>query len=120
MIDWREVRHFRRAEFGHSGDVEPCPELVRILDEAREAVGRPFVINSGIRTPERNRAVGGSETSSHLTGHAVDIRCPDVRFRFLALRALIDAGAERIGIGRTFIHVDTDPGKSQEVIWLYD
>ena len=35
----------------------------------------PLVINSGYRSPEVNKAVGGSPTSNHLTGCAVDIRC---------------------------------------------
>ena len=35
----------------------------------------PLVINSGYRSPVVNKAVGGSPTSNHLTGCAVDIRC---------------------------------------------
>ena len=35
----------------------------------------PIVINSGFRSPEVNKAVGGVSTSNHLTGCAVDIRC---------------------------------------------
>ena len=34
----------------------------------------PIIINSGYRNPEVNRRVGGSATSNHLTGCAVDIR----------------------------------------------
>ncbi|MBQ6405708.1 MAG: hypothetical protein IJJ62_02525, partial [Prevotella sp.] len=34
----------------------------------------PIIINSGFRSAEVNRAVGGSPTSNHLTGCAVDIR----------------------------------------------
>ena len=34
----------------------------------------PIVITSGYRSPEVNRKVGGSATSNHLTGCAVDIR----------------------------------------------
>ena len=35
----------------------------------------PIVINSGFRSAEVNKAVGGVPTSNHLTGCAVDIRC---------------------------------------------
>jgi hypothetical protein len=35
----------------------------------------PIIINSGFRSPEVNKAVGGVSTSNHLTGCAVDIRC---------------------------------------------
>ena len=35
----------------------------------------PVVITSGFRSEDVNRAVGGSPTSNHLSGCAVDIRC---------------------------------------------
>ena len=34
----------------------------------------PIIINSGYRSPELNRLVGGSPTSNHIKGCAVDIR----------------------------------------------
>ena len=34
----------------------------------------PIIINSGYRSPELNKKVGGSPNSNHLTGCAVDIR----------------------------------------------
>ena len=34
----------------------------------------PLIINSGYRSPQVNKAVGGVATSNHLTGCAVDIR----------------------------------------------
>ena len=34
----------------------------------------PIVINSGYRSPQLNKAVGGASTSNHLTGCAVDIK----------------------------------------------
>ena len=34
----------------------------------------PIIIKSGYRSPELNKKVGGSTTSNHLTGCAVDIR----------------------------------------------
>ena len=34
----------------------------------------PIIINSGFRSPEVNKRVGGSPTSNHLTGCAADIK----------------------------------------------
>ena len=52
----------------------------------------PIIISSGYRSPEVNRKVGGSATSNHLTGCAVDIRVYGIE------QALRDrAGAEICG-----------------------
>ena len=38
--------------------------------------GLPIHVNSGYRCPALNKAVGGAETSAHLSGDAVDFICP--------------------------------------------
>lgn len=118
-MDWRKIRHFRREEFGYSGDVEPDPTLVQLLDDARAMAAIPFTISSGIRSEERNREVGGVETSAHLTGKAVDIAAESSRERFLIIDALLQCGANRLGVGSDFVHVDTDESKAQEMFWIY-
>lgn len=90
-----------------------------VLDSAREYAGIPFHINSAFRTEQHNIAIGGKENSSHLKGLAVDISAKDSRTRFVILNALIHVGFNRIGIADTFIHVDLDLDKSEQVIWTY-
>lgn len=46
----------------------------KILDPLREAYGKPIIVTSGYRCPKLNKAVGGSISSQHMTGMAVDIR----------------------------------------------
>lgn len=94
-------------------------DFLTALDEARELAGIPFKINSAYRSPEHNAKVGGKPNSSHLKGLAVDISVRDSRSRFIVLNALISVGFNRIGIADTFIHVDLDKDKSQQVIWTY-
>jgi uncharacterized protein YcbK (DUF882 family) len=89
------------------------------LDKAREYANLPFIINSAYRSPEHNAKVGGKPGSSHIKGLAVDISAKDSRTRFLILDALFAVGFTRIGIASSFIHVDSDIDKSQNVIWTY-
>lgn len=44
-----------------------------LLDPLREAWGSPIIVNSGYRCPLLNKAVGGSKTSSHMSGWSVDM-----------------------------------------------
>ena len=88
------------------------------LDEAREFAGIPFVINSAYRSPTHPESIK-NPTSSHIKGLAVDIKSNDSITRFKVLNALIAVGFNRIGISKTFIHVDLDYDKSQNVIWTY-
>ena len=48
--------------------------LSKWLEVLRERAGTPIVINSGYRSPQLNRKIGGAPNSNHLTGCAVDIR----------------------------------------------
>jgi len=89
------------------------------LDNARVIADMPFIINSAWRSPKHNKEVGGKPNSSHLKGLAVDIKIENSRQRFIVLQALIAAGFTRIGIAKTFIHVDGDNEKDPRVTWLY-
>jgi uncharacterized protein YcbK (DUF882 family) len=118
-MNWGYIQHFTRDEFGYADGVEPDWDLVMRLDQAREIAGVPFVITSGIRSFDHNAAVGGSPTSSHLTGHAVDLRVRSGGERHAILHGVMEAGFDRIGIGGTFIHVDNDKTKPANVVWVY-
>ena len=112
-MDWSRVRYFRRQEFGYHGDVEPDPTLVDLLDEARQFAGIPFVITSGIRAPRDE-----NDTSSHVTGKAVDIRAPTSRHRHRIVEALLLVGIDRIGVYDRHIHADVDKTKPRFVMWV--
>ena len=88
------------------------------LDEAREFAGIPFIINSAYRSPSHPESIK-RPTSSHIKGLAVDIKATNSRQRGLILDALRAVGFDRIGIAKTFIHVDMDMDKDQDVTWLY-
>jgi len=93
-------------------------EFLFVLDEAREIAGIPFVINSAYRSPEHPLSIK-NPSSSHIKGLAVDIKATDSNTRFKIVKALVTVGFNRIGIADTFIHVDLDLDKTQNVIWTY-
>lgn len=47
-----------------------------VLDVIRSHWGQPLLLSSGYRVPTLNAAVGGSPTSDHQNGFAVDIKLP--------------------------------------------
>ena len=117
------MKYFKLSEFDSpdmvgSGEAMDKEFLSR-LDQARSLADVPFKITSGIRTEAHNRKVGGVSDSSHLLGYAADIACTNSVLRHKILTALIKVGFSRIGIAKTFIHVDNDPGKPENVIWTY-
>lgn len=70
-------KHFKVKEFACKDGSQVVfidSYLVSILDILRNQVGKPVYINSGYRTPTRNKAVGGAKYSYHMRGMAADIR----------------------------------------------
>lgn len=113
--------YFKPEEFAckHCGVSQMNPQTVEKLNKAREIAGVPFAITSGYRCKAHNDAVGGKSEGAHVSGHAVDISATNSRPRFQIVDALLKAGFTRLGIAKTFIHVDDDPTKDPQVIWMY-
>jgi len=114
--------YFKHSEFDSpdvpGSGIKMHPTLLRLLEQAREQAGTPFKINSGYRSEDHNAKVGGSPTSSHLKGLAVDISCLTTTQRTKILPALMKVGFTRIGISNSFLHLDVD-GTKPDAIWLY-
>lgn len=116
-------KYFSPAEFKRCtpscsiDDMQPA--FLSVLDSVRGAAGIPLVLNSAYRSPAWEHKQGRSGTSSHCKGCAVDIRCNTSANRMRIVRAALACGITRIGIGKTYIHLDTDPAKAQGVIWHY-
>ncbi len=91
--------------------------FLQALDDLRELVGKPFVINSGYRCPAHNREVGGAPNSQHLHGRAADIACHDAGMRYALLVAAPLFGMTGIGVAKTFVHVDNRRGAP--AAWTY-
>lgn len=117
------AKYFTEGEFRRCSP--PCSlqdmnqALMTRLDNARYQAGIPFVLNSAFRSVAYEKSKGRAGTSSHTKGLAVDIRCNTDSNRYKIITALLDNGFTRIGIGKTYIHADIDPNKTQKVIWHY-
>lgn len=50
--------------------------LAEFLEKVRALAKRPVLVSSGYRSPELNKAIGGSVRSAHMSGLAADINVP--------------------------------------------
>ena len=71
------MKYFTEKELGMENAVPEVKNnmyklVEKVLDPLREKIGA-IQINSGYRTPAHNKEVGGSPTSQHTTGQAVDL-----------------------------------------------
>lgn len=108
--------HFSRHEFACSDgcglgeeDHGPDRDLLERLERLRAIVDRPIWVNSGFRCQIKNRQVGGSHSSQHLTGRAADIAIPGVPPLAVAWLAQ-SLGFRGIKCYSTWTHVDTRQG----------
>ena len=62
----------------------------KLLQPLRDAYGKPIRITSGYRSAEVNKAVGGSPTSQHTKGQAVDIVAEDNKALFDLIKSSFD------------------------------
>jgi hypothetical protein len=130
--DWKDVpaSEWRWASFSPAeiacrgtGKLLIDPEALDKLQALRDSLGKPLIVNSGYRSPEHNKAVGGAmpgpgkHGSYHLDGVAFDIAMSNhdpARFEAAAR----NAGFTGIGHypmkrdGRwNFMHIDTGPAR---------
>lgn len=125
--------HFTRRELTCKcgcGLCNPRDELLHLAEAVRHVLGdTPMIVTSCCRCEKHNRAVGGSPTSKHLTGRALDFR-PAAMSVFAAYAKIITAWErgelpELGGIGlyvkKDFIHIDTFHAADGHLRkWRYD
>ena len=114
--DFQITEHFRYSEFAcHDGTPYPREWLDRlealclVLEQLRLITGSRIQINSGYRTPEYNKKIGGARLSQHVEGRAADItgKFQSVHY-FNIANEMRKNGIFAGGLGyyHTFIHID--------------
>lgn len=92
-------------------------KLMSLLDDMREKIGGPLILNCAYRCPAHNAdpSVGGTPNSQHVMGTAADIDASDYDVETIASIAE-SLGAD--GVGRypgsagNFVHVDVRSGRN--------
>lgn len=108
-------KHFKVREFACKDGSQVVfidTHLVAILDILRNKIGKPVIITSGYRTPERNTKCGGAKYSYHMRGMAADIRVNEMTPKQVAsiLNGIIPNECGII-VYESWVHIDTRPNK---------
>jgi zinc D-Ala-D-Ala carboxypeptidase len=61
------------------------------MEQIRKLLGKPIRVNSWLRLPEVNLAVGGSKVSSHMDGWAIDFTCASYGDPYTIAKAIKDS-----------------------------
>ena len=88
------------------------------LESVRDALAHPIIISSGYRCPALNNQVGGSQTSAHTKGLAVDFHCAYGNPKQICQR-LIMAGVEFDKIIQEFnqwVHIGFGPSNNRQIV----
>lgn len=103
---WDALRWFKPSEFKEPEKMST--ELLMLLDRARQAAGIPFRITSCYRP---------GDDGAHGEGKAVDIRVDTSTDRLRIVRAVLEAGFQRVGVYDSHIHVDVSRRLTRGVLW---
>ncbi|EQB11216.1 D-Ala-D-Ala carboxypeptidase family metallohydrolase [Sphingobium lactosutens] len=89
------------------------------MDAVRKLLGSSIRVNSGFRSAAVNRKVGGSPTSAHALGYAVDFVCPAFGDPMAICRAIVASGIkfdQLIMEKNRWVHISFDPRMRQQVL----
>ena len=115
-------KNFKQSEFvckcGKCKDIpvhlkDNIWHLSNELEKIRAALGKPIIINSGIRCELHNKKIGGVKNSQHILGKAADIRVINMKAKDLYNFIKILENMELVYIGyiqlyekEGFVHYD--------------
>lgn len=80
---------------------QPSPEQLQNIKIAaqgmetiRKLLGKPIKVNSWLRLPALNQAIGGAAKSSHMDGWAIDFTCPAFGDPYSVAKALKESNIQ--------------------------
>ena len=121
------AKYFTEKEFvGQCGPLpehlrENMEEVLEIMDVLREEWGKPLKVNSGYRSVEHNKKIGGSPKSSHCFAQAIDIADPQNEFYDWIVankkHEELDFYMEDKSATKTWCHITTRAQASKNIIF---
>ena len=112
------MTYFRESEFvmGNENVFRKMDaDLLDVLDTLRHLVAEPLRINSSFRSVDYNKSVGGSSSSMHLLGRAVDLQCNNGTLRRKIVKQALELGLS-VGVAKTFVHIDN---RDKQIVFTY-
>jgi len=80
LTEFTDSQTAARMGIDNDPPIELIPVLkatARCMEDVRDLLGgKPVLVSSAYRSPELNKAIGGSKNSQHMSGEAVDFTCP--------------------------------------------
>lgn len=100
--------------------IERLTRVALALEYVRASLGGvPIIVNSGYRCPAVNKAVGGSKTSAHMDGWAVDFIAPMYGSPLKICKLLAVDGAfhfDQLIEEGTWVHLSIDPARARREV----
>ena len=122
--------HFSLAELTVTNqkiDNTPSKEIVEVLrttafymERVRELLGNVAItVNSGYRSPDVNRAVGGTSNSSHTHGYAVDFTAyGHTPLTISNILSKSNLKFDQLIYEKTWVHISFDPRMRGNILTL--
>jgi len=128
--------HFTLEEATHSDTairqgIDNTPSTVQLenmkvaavgMEKVRALLGRGITVNSRLRLPAVNIAVGGSGKSSHMDSWAIDFSCPAFGNPLAVAKAIEESGIKYDQMIHEFgrwVHISFAPEMRQQKLTIY-
>ena len=89
------------------------------MEKVRNILGnKPIIVTSGYRNTTVNAGIGGSKTSAHMKGYAVDFVCPRFGTPIEICRQIEKSGLkyDQLIQEGTWVHISFDPRMRNQIL----
>ena len=98
--------------------LDALKQTAAAMDKVRKLLGAPVIVSSGYRSPALNKAVGGSSSSAHCRGEAVDFTAPSFGTPREVCKAIINSGIvfDQLIYEGTWVHIAFDKTPRRSIL----